>query len=698
MPPSKSSTAAVKPQVSDYHDTSSDDISEPEPTSKSAPVPPLPTSISTTTSKSPTVSKNQASTNRPSSSRRTQEPLVRASKKSAPDSSKGAYAPIGTSTLSPPSDGSELSEFSSDPENQAPPPPSKSRSSRGGANTGRAVIEDEHEASEEEQEEEKQGRPVQTAAQRRNRTLWCWGLGGVAVIIIIVIGVVIYFLNSGKSSSSDSTSSRALNSTSELDHTSNSTSSSHNSTSNSRNSTLSHNNSPMSLDEDSMAQTALPANETGSATGAEELETSASPTRAIGSTASSLTEGSETNAPLSPTDESAQAAPTGESSVNNESIRATTFSTAEKDTLSGSTLPTNYDSQSSTAVSDAAHAVPTSLSSPSGTTNLDYNASPAQTTPVYGVQSTRQGVVIDPIRSIQGDPDGASQVGSPATIDSQQNVPPSPVPALELTPVESASALPTEYLRPTPPQASVSGGSNEGGHGSNQQGSESQPQATEVGSAWWPAPTLATDPNDPEQKTNKSTRWIGNATWFVPADADEACQVQYDDSDFVVALSTEIYGDSQSVSAFCGAKVNVWNPYTNETASATVLGVCEDCQGPTDINLSQSLFSELDSPDIGVLDAIYFKETEWKGSCGITVGDDSLSVALPLSLWSDPSKPSKYCGKKITLKNTASGALIEAQVVEASNRTDYTILTQIAFEHLGGNAENGEMPVQFWFN
>ncbi|GAA5961776.1 hypothetical protein JCM3765_004067 [Sporobolomyces pararoseus] len=679
MSPSKSSAAApATPQVSDYHDSSSDEYSEPE---RSAPVPPPP---SATTSKSPTVLKTQTSTSQSNSSRKPQEPLVKPSKKRTPDSSKGAYAPIGTSSLDPPSDSSELSEFSSDLENQVPPPASQSRSPRG-TGSGRLAV-DEHEASEEEQEEEKQGRP------QRSRAVWCWGLGGAVVIIIIVIGVVIYFLNSGKSSASDATSSHALNSTSELDHSSNSTSpaSGRNSTSSSQNSTLSHNNSSMGLSHDNYTQTALPTNGIPSATGSEEIETTARPSRAIGSIASSPLEGSGMEVLPYSTEDPAQAAPTGDSSVNDENVQAST----------------TLDSGSSLDAADAAHAGPTSLSSPSQTTNLDQNALPAQTSPIYGVESTQQGIMVDPIHTNEGAVNVASEADLPATIN-PTNVSPSPVPTFTLTAIESPSALPTEYLRPASPQVTAHDGSMEGGDGLDQQELQNQPQPTGVGSAWWPAPTLAADPNVPEQKKNKSTRWVGNATWFDPADANKACQIQYDDSDFVVALSTEIYGDSQSVSAFCGAKVNVWNPYTNETASATVLGVCEDCQDPTDINLSRSLFSEFDNPDIGILDvqwwfedplAIYFKETGWKGSCDIIVEDDSLSVALPLALWSDPSKSSHYCGKKITVKNTENGAVIEAQVVEASNRTDYTILTQIAFEHLGGMAEDGEMGVEIWFS
>lgn len=40
---------------------------------------------------------------------------------------------------------------------------------------------------------------------------------------------------------------------------------------------------------------------------------------------------------------------------------------------------------------------------------------------------------------------------------------------------------------------------------------------------------------------------------------------------------------------------------------------------------------------------------------------------------------------------------IDAEVVEASNRTEYTTFTKHAFEQLGGVADDGELAVEFWF-
>lgn len=92
--------------------------------------------------------------------------------------SKGSYAPVPVAgELHSSSDEGSNSDFS-DPENAQTA--STGRGAAGGAHP------QEHEFSDEEQEEEKEGRPLQTPAEKRKRTIMIALVGGLAVVILIV--------------------------------------------------------------------------------------------------------------------------------------------------------------------------------------------------------------------------------------------------------------------------------------------------------------------------------------------------------------------------------------------------------------------------------------------------------------------------------------------------------------------------------
>ncbi|GAA5909417.1 uncharacterized protein JCM6883_003935 [Sporobolomyces salmoneus] len=715
MPPSSKSVPSPSAPPLDSDEFSSDSFDD-KPPSKT-PVP------STSTSKSPNVLKSSPSKSGGSSSKKTKEALVKSSKKTKADASKGAYAPVPLATA-PPSFSD--SEFSSDPENQYP---SSSRRTQPRAG-GQTQFHDEEvpNATDEEQEEEKEGRPAQTPQEKRKRMIWIFGAGGAAIVLIIAILVTIMLLHSGKSDSNE-TPSHSLNSTETNSTLAHDSSSAHNSTS--HNSTLSHgSNSSMSLGDSSKVATALPTN----GTAIHEIEETESVDLGGKMSAASSSGSEDINTAVhtgSIATDSTQADPTGtmdlaplqtisfEGSLqSNESVAASTTYSVSSSYLPGgsdySLDPTYLESDLDSISTPTA--APSSSSGPLASDDH---------------QSTDGGMMTNPLHSDQNEAyqPSSSREGLSNVPEQSFALSRSFEPVTTATPtISSFGAIPTDYLRPAPlPQASDHGNSIS-------HPDQAHDEPTHLGSAWWPAPTLAPGPSVPEHsEKNKSTKWVGKATWFDPNDAPKSCQLKYKETDFVVAISTEIYGDSQSVSTFCGAKVHVWNEFTNQTRNGTILAVCEDCEGPTDINLSQSMFSELDNPDIGVLDvqwwfddplaeeqttidlsayestaqqpkkyettAIFFKETGWKSSCGKVVEDDSLYVGLPLELWSDPTTPSnEYCGKTIKVKNVETGATIEAEVVEASNRTDYTTFTKHAFEKLGGNAETGELAVEFSFD
>ncbi|GAA5983778.1 hypothetical protein JCM10908_005923 [Rhodotorula pacifica] len=93
--------------------------------------------------------------------------------------------------------------------------------------------------------------------------------------------------------------------------------------------------------------------------------------------------------------------------------------------------------------------------------------------------------------------------------------------------------------------------------------------------------------------------------------------------------------------------------------------------------------------------AIWWLQDGWKGACGTAISADALQVALPLSLYPDASVKSSLCGTSVTVTAPSSGKSIEAVVVGASERNDYTSFTQAAFTALEGDLEAGELAISF---
>ncbi|EMS18208.1 expansin family protein [Rhodotorula toruloides NP11] len=94
--------------------------------------------------------------------------------------------------------------------------------------------------------------------------------------------------------------------------------------------------------------------------------------------------------------------------------------------------------------------------------------------------------------------------------------------------------------------------------------------------------------------TEGSTKFTTTATWFAIDEHRTACGTTYTSSSLVAALPPALYGsDGDSVSALCGAKMNVWSPDSNVTISVKVGDVCNACPTTTSIDLSQAAFLRL---------------------------------------------------------------------------------------------------------
>ncbi|GAA5932173.1 uncharacterized protein JCM15063_001143 [Sporobolomyces koalae] len=638
----------------------------------------------------PAVNKNVPNVFKPASGRpqivQTQEPLVKASTKKT-DKSRGAYAPVGVPpTLSPDAhSSSEFSEFSD----------GEGRQGVAGSRHGRRAPDS---ASDAEQEVEKESRPPQNATEKRKRLIWALVAGGAAVIGIIAIIVTVLLLHSREKQ--DAHEDGALNSTIASGHSANST---HSTTL--HNSTLAANSTSNPSDSMDSYRTALPTNETA-------VQPASTATEAEDEALGRLSYGS-TGLPIS--------TPV----IDSGSLVATVVPT-QQNSPEASRLPAEsakYEADQHDEDADAVATIPPATETHDLLEPASFSASNAGNI----LQSTGIGSVYSetPIMSVPRPQ--VTQV-APNLTPNLTAMPPLP-PSVQgvVTRLPPSDTPPSQYLRPAP-QVTQPG----------------QATSSHSAEAWWPAPSATpflggvNAPSvgappvgaSPEGATpaDNSTKWVGKATWFNSANTPDTCQADFSESDFVVALSS-------SLRAFCGAKVHIWNEYTNQTRTATVIGTTEDLKQPADINLSKSVFSQLDQLDVGVLDvqwwfedrryekllqvdlspyestakhdkvhrfqttAIFWKETGWESKCGKTIDDEAMYSGVPLEIWQDPGKRSdELCGKTARVLNTDTGASIHVEVVEPSNQTDYTTFTKQAFQKLGGNFDDGELAVTFWFD
>ena len=79
-----------------------------------------------------------------------------------------------------------------------------------------------------------------------------------------------------------------------------------------------------------------------------------------------------------------------------------------------------------------------------------------------------------------------------------------------------------------------------------------------------------------------------------------SCGYTNSDSDAIVALSTEIManGPNPNTNPKCGTSINIYNPATGKTHSATIVDTCEGCS-TYDIDVSPSVFKAVDPNGLG---------------------------------------------------------------------------------------------------
>ncbi|GAA6010870.1 hypothetical protein JCM11491_004575 [Sporobolomyces phaffii] len=110
------------------------------------------------------------------------------------------------------------------------------------------------------------------------------------------------------------------------------------------------------------------------------------------------------------------------------------------------------------------------------------------------------------------------------------------------------------------------------------------------------APTRLNSTNPPSSIEKRS--YSGQATWYTQGGNPGACGNYASDSDYVVALSSSMYGGGGN----CGRYIKVTNTDSGASTTVKVADECPTCEGGGgSIDLSTGAFEALGSKDQGVL-------------------------------------------------------------------------------------------------
>jgi hypothetical protein len=92
----------------------------------------------------------------------------------------------------------------------------------------------------------------------------------------------------------------------------------------------------------------------------------------------------------------------------------------------------------------------------------------------------------------------------------------------------------------------------------------------------------------------------GHATFFYQNGVAGACGTVHSDSDMIVALDQQRYGDSGARSQFCGKTVAITG--RGKTEYAVVADDCPTCDNENSLDMSVGLFNKFATPDVGEFD------------------------------------------------------------------------------------------------
>ncbi|TFK42532.1 RlpA-like double-psi beta-barrel-protein domain-containing protein-containing protein [Crucibulum laeve] len=93
----------------------------------------------------------------------------------------------------------------------------------------------------------------------------------------------------------------------------------------------------------------------------------------------------------------------------------------------------------------------------------------------------------------------------------------------------------------------------------------------------------------------------GFATFFFQNGVAGACGTVHKDSDMIAAIDADRYGNTGQRSSLCGKQVQITNTKNGKSVTVTIADACPTCENSNSIDLSQSAFNKIATPEEGMV-------------------------------------------------------------------------------------------------
>lgn len=115
--------------------------------------------------------------------------------------------------------------------------------------------------------------------------------------------------------------------------------------------------------------------------------------------------------------------------------------------------------------------------------------------------------------------------------------------------------------------------------------------------------TSTNSPANPPAPTGSGStvKGSGFGTFFFQGGVAGACGDVHKDSDFVVALDKDLYGNTSEKSQYCGDTIKITNKANGKQVTAIVADACPTCANWGSVDLSQGAFDQIAEESTGMI-------------------------------------------------------------------------------------------------
>jgi len=111
--------------------------------------------------------------------------------------------------------------------------------------------------------------------------------------------------------------------------------------------------------------------------------------------------------------------------------------------------------------------------------------------------------------------------------------------------------------------------------------------------------THKASPTSSPPSSGNTLKGSGQGTYFTQNGVAGACGKVHPDSAKVVALDTQLYGNTGEASQYCGKTITITNTNNGKTVTAIVADACPTCGGKDYVDMSVGAFTEIATEEEG---------------------------------------------------------------------------------------------------